>query len=298
MPKGKKKVRSPLKLLGGKGTLRNRIIRYFPEHRVYVEPFGGGGSVLLAKEPCEVEVYNDRDPHPVEVFRAIQDEKALKRLTELLWMTPYSRLEREHARLCWDEEADELLRAAMYFVNSRQSFGGNIDRTSWGLVTTSTARGKAQPVNAYIEAIKMLPHIRDRIKDVHIYNDDYWEVMKKYDSKGTLFYLDPPYPQDTRRDGFYECEMDDRDHQKLVRRLLKRKGFVILSGYWNEIYDELLEKHDWAVVEFRRACSSVARTRYTGLQGTGTVRAAQERIDCLWLCPKTQSALELDLVTE
>jgi len=52
-------VRPPVKLHGGKHYLAKRIIERFPPHRIYFEPFGGAASVLLNKEPVEVETYND-----------------------------------------------------------------------------------------------------------------------------------------------------------------------------------------------------------------------------------------------
>lgn len=45
----------------------------------FVDIFGGSGSVLLGKEPCKFEVFNDIDGELVNLFRCVRD-----RLAELL----------------------------------------------------------------------------------------------------------------------------------------------------------------------------------------------------------------------
>ncbi len=285
-----RKLRSPLKLMGGKGHLRSKIVPYLPPHKTYVEPFGGGASVLLDKPKSDVEVYNDLDKCLVAVFTAIKDERLRNKLKELLWLTPYSREERKIDRVP-DDEDTTLERARKFFVTSRQSFGGMIDRTSWGLVTNTSSRGMAQPVNSYIEAIRALDRVGDRIKDVLIKNVDWSELVDSYDTPHTLFYLDPPYTHGTRRDGWYTHEMDDDDHRKLVARLLEVEGMAVLSGYANQIYLRL-EQEGWKKIDFSQVCYSVARTRYTNLQGDGNVKKKQKREDCIWMNPNASKFID------
>jgi len=277
-------IRSPIKMIGGKGVLRNRILPFFPEHRCYVEPFGGGANLLLVKARGEVEVYNDLDPRMVGLFRCIVDPDLRERLTWKLSLTPYSRQERLASKAGALEEKDPVEQARMFFTDSRQSLGGMLDRSSWGLVTNTSVRGMAQPISAYFKIIQMLPRIGERMKDVVLLNKDWKEVVTEFDSNDTLFYMDPPYPKETRRDGWYNFEMSTDDHEELVKRIKKLKGMVILSGYPNDTYLDL-EANNWRRVEFNRSCNAAARTKHTQLQGDGIIKTFQKRTECIWLSP-------------
>src|SRR5690606_6837914 len=88
---------------GGKWRIAPWIISHFPEHRVYVEPFGGGGSVLLRKPRSYAEVYNDLDGEIVNLFRVARDcGDELIRSVEL---TPFAR---DEFMLAYEETEDPI----------------------------------------------------------------------------------------------------------------------------------------------------------------------------------------------
>lgn len=86
-------MKSPISWFGGKYYLAHKIIKLFPPHSIYVEPFGGAAHVLFAKEPSPVEVYNDIDSGLVNFFRVLRDPKSFGELALLCSLTPYSREE-------------------------------------------------------------------------------------------------------------------------------------------------------------------------------------------------------------
>jgi DNA adenine methylase len=90
-------TRPALRWHGGKWRLAPWILSHFPAHRCYVEPYGGGASVLLRKAPSDAEVYNDLDGDVVTLFRVLRDAAQSDRLVRLLRLTPFARAEFEGA---------------------------------------------------------------------------------------------------------------------------------------------------------------------------------------------------------
>src|SRR4029077_7124352 len=58
---------------GGKSRTACQIVRFFPSHERYVEPFVGGGSILVAKSLSKQEIVADADPRVVRLFRAAKE---------------------------------------------------------------------------------------------------------------------------------------------------------------------------------------------------------------------------------
>jgi DNA adenine methylase len=236
---------SLVKWHGGKRYLAPRITEHFPEHRIYLEPFGGGASVLLNKPPVEVEAYNDLDKRISRLFRVLRDHGP--EFLEKVQLTLYSEVEFKEAT--YEEGASDVQKAVCDFVRWRQSFGGQGD--SWSYTKGRARGGMAGDVNAWWTAIDALPEIIERLKRVEIFCRPAIEVIPRFDGPETLIYCDPPYVHVTRAAGarnVYAHEMTDNDHRELARVLRQCKSKVVLSGYPSPLYDELYRA--WRRVEF------------------------------------------------
>lgn len=280
-------MNSPIKWLGGKNQAKRKIVPLFPKHKTYVEPFGGAASVLFFKKKSKVEVYNDVNKGLVLFFRAFQNDKEFNKLADSLFLTPSSRVEHTKAKASLEDEVTLY----NWFVALTQAFGSDMN-TGWGFDSTSTANDAISPtVLARLNRLASLRKKRKRFKDVIVENRDFREIITKYDSKDTLFYLDPPYAPETRRKGTYADELEKRDHKELVKMLLSLKGKAILSGYDTKLYDKLL-KNGWGKISFTQVCLVAGRTKGNSLKGTGTVTgdSRQERTECVWVCPKVLKA--------
>ena len=77
---------------------------------------------------------------------------------------------------------------------------------------------------------------------ITIINGDAGRFLQDYVFIGTEFvYCDPPYLMETRKSGpLYNFEYSTDDHVNLLRILIKLPCMVMISGYWSELYDELL----------------------------------------------------------
>ena len=248
------KVKPPANYFGGKaGPIGALIASLLPEHKIYVEPFGGMGGVLFHKKPSLVEVYNDADSRIVNLFRVLRCAKDAKNLLAMIKLTPYS-------RECYIE-AHEVLRHA----GKEQSI-----RTAWATyLAISLATQPSMRLNGFrfggpnfqSSVARMwktrntnLEQITERITDWVIENQEATKVMVRYNQPDCLIYCDPPYVHSTRnqirvvkkvRD--YHHEMDDVEHEIFLMVASGLKAKCLISGYNNELYSRMLK--GWSKLE-------------------------------------------------
>lgn len=242
-----KVTRPALRYHGGKFKLAPWIVSHFPEHRIYVEPYGGAASVLLRKQRSYAEVYNDLDGEIVNLFRVLRNPAQARELVRLISLTPFAREEFENSYLT---DGDPIEQARRTIVRSFMGFGAaGVSGKNTGFRNNSTRSGTT-PAHDWRNYPPALANIADRLAGVTIENRPAIQVMETFDGLTTLHYVDPPYPLSTRGKqaaSGYRHEMTDDQHIDLAAVLKSLKGMVILSGYQCPLYDELYA--DWQRVD-------------------------------------------------
>ena len=229
----------PLKWHGGKHYLAPKIIALMPEHTHYVEPYAGGLSVLLAKDPEGVsEVANDLNGDLTNFWRVLQQDESFGRFRRTLEAVPFSEAEWRDARSA--PAGDPVEDAVRFFVHCRQSLAGRMDCFA-PLSRTRTRRGMNEQASAWLNAVDGLAAVHTRLRRVAVLSRDALEVIRSQDGPDTLFYLDPPYLGETRAcEEVYAHEMTADQHGELLDAVLACEGRVMLSGYPSELYDRRL----------------------------------------------------------
>ena len=250
---------------GGKWRLAPWVISHFPPHRIYVEPYGGGASVLLRKDRSYAEVYNDLDEEIVNLFRIARDQG--DELIRRLELTPFSRVEFQAS---YAAASDPMERARQTVIKAYMGFGSSsITRVSG--FRNSCTRSGTTPAHDWARYPDALRATVARLQGVVIENRDAVNVMDQHDGPETLHYVDPPYLPETRNPGHdYAHELTQEDHEALLERLTTLRGMVVLSGYPSAKYDDALKG-------------------WTRLEKASMADGARPRTEVLWLSPNIET---------
>lgn len=218
-----------IKWMGGKSKMRENIISMIPAHKTYIELFAGGSWVLFAKPKSQIEVINDIDDNLINLYMTVRDnpENFIEEFNKL----PISEtLFKEFAMLegntsvVVDGECIPSVDLAIktYFV-LMNSFNGIISETPTFAISNSKRAGSVKFHKTDWDMVK------NRLKEVTILNRDFRNVIEKYDSPESFFYLDPPYTCAVDNSHYYRFTFTNEDHLDLKVYLSDIAGKFILS---------------------------------------------------------------------
>lgn len=254
-------IAPPFSYHGGKARLAPTIAEMLTAHRVYVEPFAGSLSVLLAKPRVGIEMVNDLDGDLVNFWRQLRDRP--DDLQAALAATPYSRAEYDAA---WEPTDDDLERARRFWVRVYQGVAHKLSSKSGWQCGSSDGGGATSKASTVMRKVDGLPVVAARIRSLLVDCRPAVDVIDMMDSPDTLHYCDPPYVNSTHTGGesAYIHTMTDRQHIELAETLHACEGTVVLSGYPSDLYRNLYA--DWHAVTLRGRADTANRS------GAATVR--------------------------
>lgn len=215
-------VRPVAPYIGGKRALAKRLVAIIDAlpHDLYAEPFVGMGGVFFrrARRPGK-EVINDISTDVVNLFRLLQ--RHYQQLLDVLKWQVCSRADFERLLALDPGRLTDLERAARFIYLQRPRFGGKVASRSFGVSRTNPARFDLTKL------VPMLEDVHERLCGVDIERLPYADLIRRYDTPGTLFYLDPPY---------HGCETDygpgvfsEADFEALSSLLISIQGRFVLS---------------------------------------------------------------------
>lgn len=255
-------LKSPVPYFGSKQRVAAWIVGMLPDHEHYVEPFAGGLSVLLAKQPSRMETVNDLDSELMTFWRVLRDRPA--ELIRACALTPHSRTELAQT---WEPTTDELELARRIWCRLAQGRSGTLRNTGWRHYIDPAGSVTSMP--GYLDAyVDRLAAAAERLHSVSLECLPALDLIGKYGAQQRcLLYVDPPYLGSTRPYSNYRMEMKGEDeHRQLAAALRDCRAAVVLSGYDSALYDELYG--DWH--------------RHEQQTMTGNAKSAKARTEVLW----------------
>lgn len=182
----------------------------FPPHKVYVEPFFGGGAVFFEKEPSEVEVVNDLDSDLIRDYKRV--------LTAPPFGKAYPILETidEQMRFLSHPHKDKPSQIVEALVRRCNGFNGRF-----------IVANRVWSEGSHESKLRMLGEYKKRLRQAHLLNQSYEKVLCEYDGDSTFFFLDPPYEMSESLG--YAKGSESFDFEALARELRKLKDKFLMT---------------------------------------------------------------------
>lgn len=232
-------MRTPITYYGGKQRLAKKIVSMLPPHKIYCEPFFGGGAVYFEKPKSKVEIINDIDNRLINFY--IQSQNNFEELQRLIRNTLHSETMYLHAKDIWNEriESSDLQKAWAIWLITNGSFAGSM-HGGWKWCNGSS--GSHSAIMVHNKRLEFAEQLHIRLSETQISCRDAIRVILERDSPLTVFYLDPPYP------GSYQGHYRGYTHKdlfELLSVLSRIQGKFILSQYFTHTLKYHVMKYGW-----------------------------------------------------
>jgi DNA adenine methylase len=261
-----------LSYIGGKSKIGKWIVPFYDKDmETYVETFGGMFwcffNMDLKQFPnLKRVVYNDFNPLNYNLFKCVQNPERLleeinnipcqqkgEEVTDPIYKEQFNSFQSEIFNKDFKVGDMDYVAAAKYVYILTQVFSGSKPETSSFIDLKGKYKSKYLTFRDKLSKPDWVEHF---LKITEVENMDFDDVIKKYDSPTTYFYVDPPY---WKTENYYSNhDFNREDHERLANTLKGIEGKFSLSYYNFDILCEWFPKNDylWQTKEFAKAASA------------------------------------------
>ena len=206
----------------------------------FLDGCAGMGSVSL-NAPAQFKriIANDFDPIVHNVWVHFQDAKLFRLLEEKLLETERNLDNHWKAKHIYaypgrNTKLDLAWATIVCHRFSRSAMPKNVFQ-----VAGRMRGGQNECDNAWQSYQKRLPEIHKATQRVEIWRKDIVKLLldKNLEKENILYYIDPPYPFNTRKVKMYHTEWPDSKHQSFLNAVRDHRSKVVISGRPNEMYE-------------------------------------------------------------
>lgn len=112
-----------LRRLGNKSKIAKDIQKYFPPHKIYIEPFFGAGGMFFNKPKAQYNIVNDLDSDVFNLFQVVMNQK--EELEKAFYLMPIHSDLLEYWKL--NKETEPIKRALRFLFLSNFTLYGKQD---------------------------------------------------------------------------------------------------------------------------------------------------------------------------
>lgn len=241
---------SILRRLGNKKKIAKQIQAHFPPHKIYIEPFFGGGGMFFNKPKAKYNIVNDLDSDVFNLFQVVMNQK--EELEKAFYMMPI------HSDLLnyWkkNEEVDPIKKALRFLFLSNFTLYGKQDT-----ITYRVGRDKqvllerlnqtfdylygVQFMNFdFIKAIKVASSQLNEKHDIFIYNDGpYLNTVDTYSDSDTYTEQDSFDLFEANQNTGCKWAMSEFNHPFILEQAKERNLNVITIGERQNLKNRRIE---------------------------------------------------------
>jgi DNA adenine methylase len=233
-----------LRRLGNKKKIAKEIIKHFPPHKIYIEPFFGAGGMFFNKPKSKYNIVNDLDSDVFNLFQVVMNQK--EELEKAFYMMPIHSDLLEHWKK--NEEVDPIKKALRFLLMSNFTYLGKGDSIRHS-VSSGAGGGKdfKDKFNANIKKTF------DFLYDVNFTNFDFTKFLNsltfandgRNDEAKTLIYNDPPYLETGDN---YSNSFTKEDLMNLIEVNIETGCKFAISEFNNPVVLELAEQYNLEVI--------------------------------------------------